>query len=408
MVLYQGGNPKMKRIIFKIIIISILGCFLAGFAGAESEFTVSGTVNDGISNQPIPEAKVYLSVQSSNIPFGKQNVEYATQTTTDAEGKYLFSIPIDTTMSKQNQTIRMLVAAKGYIGTIDYDIGLVKTNISNLTLTKTNVFYPNHNFWLLPEGKEATIKGTIRDAATLTPLSNIPIELSLFKSDRRTGIYILRDKEVRNLVTDIQGKYSAYIPGDYADRINSNNRWQLNIKSLDYNIAAVDPNGTGKYLSRDTTGTDSDQDINIAMVVTDYYLISKTATGKLEGTLLDTNNKPSAKTNLRIEILPAGAAMYRVKRGSQTDQDYRNIRIADFTKEVTTDKEGKFKCSIPLNHIYQSEYTLLITAAIEGNSVLQNFPKFCIPGESKRELEQKLDNGYTLKLAFETISRKER
>jgi hypothetical protein len=85
-----------------------------------------------------------------------------------------------------------------------------------------------------------------------------------------------------------------------------------------------------------------------------------------------------------------------------------NVGVVDFAKEMNTDKTGKFRCVIPLKYIYQPKYILTITATIAGKPVKQSFTKLCIPGESKREFEQKLDNGYTLKLDVENISRKER
>jgi hypothetical protein len=51
------------------------------------------------------------------------------------------------------------------------------------------------------------------------------------------------------------------------------------------------------------------------MNVCDYYLVSRTAIGKLEGTLFDTNNKPSTQTKLRIEIVPAGMNMTMADMG---------------------------------------------------------------------------------------------
>lgn len=77
-----------------------------------------------------------------------------------------------------------------------------------------------------------------------------------------------------------------------------------------------------------------------------------------------------------------------------------NVGVVDFAKELNIDKEGKFSCVVPQKYIYQSKYTITITATIAGNPVKQSFTKLCIPGEAKRELEQKLDNGYVLKLVY--------
>ena len=77
-----------------------------------------------------------------------------------------------------------------------------------------------------------------------------------------------------------------------------------------------------------------------------------------------------------------------------------NVGVVDFAKELNTDKTGKFGCAIPLKYIYQPKYALTITETIAGNQIKQTYTKLCIPGESQREFEQKLDNGYTLKLVF--------
>ena len=75
-----------------------------------------------------------------------------------------------------------------------------------------------------------------------------------------------------------------------------------------------------------------------------------------------------------------------------------NVEVVDFAKELITTQDGKFKLEIPLKYFYQAQYTVTIIPTIAGNPVKLNFNKLLIPGESKRELEQKLDNGYTLKL----------
>ena len=77
-----------------------------------------------------------------------------------------------------------------------------------------------------------------------------------------------------------------------------------------------------------------------------------------------------------------------------------NVGVVDFAKDLNTDKTGKFSCAISLKYIYQNRYALTIIATIAGNPVKQSITKLCIPGESKRELEQKLDNGYILKLVY--------
>ncbi|MFB3896841.1 MAG: hypothetical protein ACE14V_11135, partial [bacterium] len=386
-----------KSFIFKIAILSILGCLIVGIAGAVSELTVSGMVKDGISNQLIPDAKVYFSIQSYSTK-DKQQVEYSGRTTADPEGKYQFAVSIDTTKFKRNRYLRILVTAKGYISAIYNGPAMPKIGTREI----------KYNFGLLPEGKEATVKGSVYDAATLKPLPNIKVDLSLLDSDFQAETYIKKDNEIRQLVTNTKGIYETQIPSKYVDQINFTSRWWIYIQNSNYDIVAVDHSATGKFLSRDTTQPEPNPEMNIAMNITDYYLVNKTAAGKLAGTLLDPNNIPSMKTNVRIEILPAGALMNRTGRLTQTDQGYMNTRIANFEKELSTDNTGKFSCAIPLRYIYNPNYTFLITATIAGTPGQQSFTKLCIPGESKRELEQKLDNGYILKLAIETFSRKER
>jgi hypothetical protein len=286
----------MRKIISLIFIFSLLSYFLFTIAIADSEITVSGLVKDGISNQPLPDTKVYLTVQSYT-PSDKQKIEYSARTTTDAEGQYQFMVALDTSVPKRSQYMQILVAAKGYIGTI----------AGNPALPRPGILEIKHNFGLLPEGKEATVKGIVRDAVTHLPLSNIPFELSLSKSDNRAGMFMQSKKETRKLVTDANGNYISLIPSEYVDRINATSRWMLNIQSPDYDIAVTDVGATDQCCSRDTTEPEPDRETNIAMNVTDYYLVSKTAAGKLEGTLLDVDNKPSAQTKLRIEIAPTGA-----------------------------------------------------------------------------------------------------
>lgn len=294
----------MRNILPFYIFVLLLTCVLFGITLGAEQFTVSGIIKDGLSNRILPDAKVYLTIQSYT-PSDKQKIEYSARTTTDVEGKYQFAISIDTTALKRSQYMQILVAAKGYIGTIDADRAYTEKGVQEI----------KHNFALLPEGKEAMVKGTVRDAVTRTPLLNIPVELSLVESDFQAGNYIQKNKETRKLVTDANGVYETQIPSIYVDRIKATSRWWVNIQSPDYEVAATDPGATGRCCSRDTTKPEPEQETNIAMNIADYYLVSKTATGKLEGTLLDANNKPSSQTKLRIEIGTGGATMNMTDMG---------------------------------------------------------------------------------------------
>ena len=282
----------MKNIFLVGLILLSLGT-----AFAESPITASGLVKDGITNQALPDAIVYLMIQSYT-PADRQKIEYSARTTTDAEGKYQFELAVDLATSNPTRFLKLLVGTKGYIGTIDTD------RFSSSTVPKVL----QHNFALLAEGKEATVKGTVRDVVTRIPLSNIPVEVNLSESDYQAGNYIQKNKEIRKLLTDLNGIYETHIPAGYVDRIKAISRWWVTIQSPDYEIAAIDPGATGRCCSRDTTQPEPDQETNIAFNVTDYYLVSKTATGKLEGILVDSNTKPVSRTKIRIEIATGGGS----------------------------------------------------------------------------------------------------
>jgi hypothetical protein len=208
----------MRKFSSQIFIYFLFSYLLFGIAFANSEFSVSGIVKDGISHQPLLDAKVYFSIQSYSTR-DKQQVEYSGRTTTDPEGKYQFAVSIDTTKLKRNQYLRILVTAKRYVSTINSGPAIPKIGVREI----------KHNFGLLPEGKEATVKGTVYDAATLKPLPNILVDLSLLDSDFQAGNYIMKNKEIRKLVTDANGNYESQISSAYVDRINATSRWRVNI-----------------------------------------------------------------------------------------------------------------------------------------------------------------------------------
>lgn len=294
----------MKNIYLSYILGLMLTFSWCGMVIADTQFTVSGTVKDGLTNQALPDAKVYLTIQSYT-QADKQKIEYSARTATDTEGKYQFEVGFDSTSSNNPRFLKLLVAAKGYIGTIDIDrltAQLVAKNIQ-------------HNFALLAEGKEATIKGTVRDVVTRAPLSNIPVELSLLESDYQAGTYIQKNKELRKLITDTNGIYETNISSDYVDRIKSTHHWRTNIQFPDYEIAVVDYGATGNCCSRDTTKAETEQETNLAINAIDYYLVSKKTNGKLEGTLLTPNNQPVSQAKIRIEIATGGGAMSMAEGG---------------------------------------------------------------------------------------------
>ena len=270
---------------------SLLICFFCGISISFAQYSISGKVFDGFSNQPIPSAKLYLTVYEYPSS-GKQKTIFSERTTADEQGNYRFDLALDITGTNINRNMKLLASAKNYLGTMESE------RVNVLSIPSEKIF----NFGLLPDGKDATVKGTIYDAVSHAPLSNIPVEINAVESEYQAGTYLQKNKETRKLTTNTDGIYETQIPAKYIDRINYTSRWWSNVQSPDYEIATMDVGATDKCCSRETTAVELEKTTNVAVNVINYYLISKKAKGKLEGLLLDKNNKPFAQTKVRVEV----------------------------------------------------------------------------------------------------------
>ena len=180
----------MMNLFFKINIFVFILSLYSLSIGQEKKITVSGTVIDSITGDPVPDVLILLTDNVSDIMNGNVNsivnsvMNNNQSITSDNSGKFSAEISV-------NQTSFLLagVFVKG-----DYQI---KVQTATILIDKADF---NTIKMIKEEFRDVEISGTIKDSLTDQPVSGATVYL--------TNTSIIIDSVFYILTTDDQGRFS--------------------------------------------------------------------------------------------------------------------------------------------------------------------------------------------------------
>jgi len=214
-------------------------------------------------------------------------------------------------------------------------------------------------------------------------MQNIKTKVSLVEFTQ-TGRKI---NKVIECLTDAKGSYQAEVTAEYSNNSPSRNKgFYVETLNPDYENAVVQ---CGCGTSCGETTSKNRITVNFTEYTFDFFLVSLKSVGNINGVLVNPDDSPISQATVKIEMHHQSG--WGCGCGSA---------VADLTKTLKTDENGKFSAEVPLKYLYGSSYSITITSEIRGAKLNKSFKQVLKVGKTKYSTDEKVESIGTLRLTM--------